>query len=89
MLGIPRAQGNRIINRQPIAPSFRPPHNTVVPAKAGIQEIPRIKERAGYIGFWIPAFAGTTVTNDGYLGMTVVWVAPVMTRLPGLLTTFP
>ena len=27
------------------------------------------KERAGYRGFWIPAFAGTTVAwNDGYLG---------------------
>ena len=33
---------------------------TVVPAKAGIQEIPG-KERAGYRAFWIPAFAGTTV----------------------------
>ena len=32
----------------------------VVPAKAGIQEIPR-KRTAGYREFWIPAFAGTTV----------------------------
>ena len=34
--------------------------NTVVPAKAGIQEIPGEKQ-AGYREFWIPAFAGTTV----------------------------
>ena len=37
----------------------QPTQATVVPAKAGIQEIPG-KERAGYREFWIPAFAGTT-----------------------------
>ena len=38
---------------------MHPPYHTVMPAKAGIQEA---AETPGSGGYWVPAFAGTTVS---------------------------